>query len=341
MRKLLAILLFFSCFELFASNEGERDSLNIYKKIDTTYIESFSDLLNVKLLGVVRSNKFSVKDNITQQFLEYSINTNLNLGLGFNFKGIGVEFQYNPKGINNDDYKYGKSKQFSIATTANGRRFIYDVHYRYNQGYHTTSTYKIPNDTGNTLQHIYRPDIENTIIGAEFIYIFNNKRFSIAAPYNFLKKQKKSAGSLLLGTFASLYTINANSLIFPDSLRDYFKPEVQFKNAGSITYGFSCGYTYTFVFSKNWFVNIYTLPGLAIQKYYSINANNESVESKLAIGGFLQSRFSLGYNRKKNFIAIIFMNNNYLIDNDKKSSLNYKYGAFKFYYGHRFGIIKR
>ncbi|MEK6882687.1 MAG: DUF4421 family protein, partial [Nanoarchaeota archaeon] len=49
----------------------------------------------------------------------------------------------------------------------------------------------------------------------------NNKRFSSSAPYNLTQKQKKSAGSLLLGTFGSLYAIDADSLIFPDSLMLY------------------------------------------------------------------------------------------------------------------------
>ncbi len=311
-----------------------------YQNIDTTYIETFRDLLNVKLIGVVRTNKFSIKDNITKSTLEYGINTNANLGFGLSFKGIGFEFQFNPPGVNNDDYKYGKSKQLAFATSANGRRFIYNVYYRYNQGYHTISKYQVPNDSANVYQHIYRADIKNTAIGFDLIYVFNNKRFSSAAPYSLSQRQKKSAGSLLAGTFFSLYGINADSVIFPDSLKKNFKPEVQFKDAASITYGFSFGYTYTFVFFRNWFVNIYTLPGLSIQQYYSTNAFSKKTESNVAIGAYLQSRFSIGYNRKNYFIGISLIGNNFAINNDKRSSINYKFGAFRFYYGHRFDLGK-
>lgn len=318
----------------------KHDTLHIYNKIDTTYIESYRDWLNAKLIGVVRTNKFSITDNITQNKLEYSINTNANMGIGMSFKGIGFEFQYNPPGLNNDDHKFGASKQIAFATNANGRRFIYDVFYRYNQGYHTTTTYKVPNDTGFTMEHIYRADIKNTTLGAELVYVFNNKRFSSSAPYNLTQKQKKSAGSLLLGTFCSLYAIDADSLIFPDSLRYKFKEEVQFKTAGSITWGISCGYTYTLIFGKNWFVNIYTLPGLAVQQYYSTNAYDQKSHSNTSIGASLQSRFSLGYNKKRYFIGISWTNTQYFVDNNKMSSLNYKNGCFRFYYGHRFDLRK-
>jgi hypothetical protein len=337
----LLCLLVFSLSITFAQKRYKgKDSVYLFNKVDTTYIESFRDLLTVKLIGVVRTNKFSVVDDITQSTLEYSINTNANLGLGLSFKGIGVDFQYNPPGLNNDDSKYGKSTQYSLATSANGRRFIYDVYYRYNQGFHTTAAYKIPGDTSGAYKYFYRPDIKNTNVGGELIHVFNNKRFSSAAPYSLSQHQKKSAGSLLLGTYFSFYRINADSVIFPDSLRNNFKSEVQFKDAGSFMWGIACGYTYTFIFGKNWFVNIYTLPGLSIQQYYSTNAYNQQTKTKVAVGASLQSRFSIGYNRKNYFIGISLMGNNYAVDNDKKSSLNYKFGGVRFYYGHRFDIRK-
>jgi hypothetical protein len=340
MRKLFSTTTFLFLTLFAISRNYTKDTAHIFKKIDTTFIEDYHDWLNAKMIGVVRTNKFSIKDNITQQTLEYSINTNANLGLGFSYRGIGFEFQYNPPGLNNDDVKYGKSKQFAFATNANGRKFIYDVYYRYNQGYHTTSAYKIPGDTTGASEYIYRPDIKNTHIGMDLVYVFNNKRFSSSAPYNLTQKQRKSAGSMLFGTFFSGYAINADSVIFPDSLKQHFKQEVQFKDAGSLTYGISCGYTYTFVFFRNWFVNVYSLPGLSVQQYFSTNAYSQQTHSSAALGVSLQSRFSIGYNRKNYFIGISWMNNNYIVDNDKKSSLNYKNGVFRFYYGHRFDIRK-
>src|ERR1043165_3633996 len=245
MKRLLLLFLLFPLAAWAGDRHKGRDTLHIYKKIDTTYIEDYKDMFTAKLIGVVRTNKFSIKDNITQNSLEYSINTNANFGLGFSLKGIGFEFQWNPPGLNNDDHVYGKSTQISFATSANGRKFIYDLYYKYNQGYHTTAQYKVPVDTGFVMSHLYRADIKNTDFGGELVYVFNNKRFSSSAPYNLSQKQKKSAGSFLLGTFGSLYAIDADSVIFPDSAKPLFTPDIMFRNAGSITWGLSAGYTYT------------------------------------------------------------------------------------------------
>lgn len=340
MNKIPAVSLFIFISAIsFGGNNHVKDTTHIYKKIDTTYIENYRDKLNGKLIAVVRSNKFSIKDNVSQSILEYSINTNTNLGMGLSFKGIGVEFQVNPKGLNRDDNLYGKSTQFSLATSANSRRFIYDAYLRYNQGYHTTAVYRIPTDTTKSA-HIYRPDIRNTLVGLNGVYVFNNKHFSSSAPYSLTQKQKKGAGSFLLGAFISFYTLNADSVIFPDSLKKHFKEEVQFKDAGSINYGISFGYTYTFVFFKNWFVNVYLLPGLSFQQYYSTNAYNEKMHTNQAVGGAFMSRFSMGYNRKNYFLGLSAFGNNYVVNNDKKSSLTYHFGSVKFYYGYRFDVSK-
>jgi Domain of unknown function (DUF4421) len=341
MRKFIIVLFILFSMNMFADGRHRKgDTLHLFEHIDTTYIAKYRDLFTVKLIGVVRTNQFSIKDNVSNTTLGYSINTNANLGFGVSLKGIGFEFQYNPPGLNNDDAQYGKSKQISFATNANGRRFIYDVFYRYNQGYHTVAAYRTPNDTSGTYQFIYRPDMKNTYVGGELIYVFNNKKFSSSAPYNLTQKQRKSAGSLLVGTLVSSYSIAADSVIVPDTIKKYFQTDIQFKEASAFTWGFSCGYTYTLVFAKNWFVNIYTLPGLVVQQYYSINNLNQKLQSKVNIGGALQSRFSIGYNRKNYFIGISWMNTNFLIDNDKKSAFGYKSGVFRFYYGHRFDVRK-
>jgi hypothetical protein len=261
--------------------DGERrpkDSTNIYQKIDTNFVENYKDMLNAKLIAVVRTNQFSIKNKLNGSTLEYSINTNLNMGIGLTFKGIGFEFQFNPKGLNKDDAVYGKSSQFAIASSANTRRFIYDAYYRYNQGFHTTAMYRVPGDT--IYDYYKRADLRNYNAGVNLIYIFNNKRFSSAAPYSLTQRQRKSAGSLLLGSYFFLYGIDADSLIYPDTLYKSFNKEVQFADASSVTFGISCGYTYTFVFFRNWFANIATVPGISLQQFYSINAFDQKVYSR-------------------------------------------------------------
>ncbi|MCW3103963.1 MAG: hypothetical protein JWO09_2403 [Bacteroidetes bacterium] len=342
MRKtsLVLFLLFLSLFGMAQKGRHRKDSTNIYQKVDTNYITSFKDLLNVKLFAVIRSNKFTLADHDSLSSIEYTINTKLNMGISFTFKGIGFDIEYSPPGINNDDARYGKSHQFAVATSANARRFIYDIYYREYKGFRTSAMYKVPGDT--IFDYSRRGDIRNYNAGCILTYVFNHKRFSSAAPYSLSQKQRKSAGSLLLGTYAFLYGLTADSIIYPDSVYAKFRKEMQFNAAASYTFGISCGYTYTLVFGKkkNWFVNIATLPGISYQEFYSVNAFDKSTYNHNSVALSLQSRFSMGYNRKSYFIGIYWMGNNFVLGDDSHASINYKYGTFKFYYGHRFDIRK-
>src|ERR1044072_8128685 len=115
MKRIAGILfLFLLSFSMMAEkNRRPKDSTNIYQKVDTNYVTSFRDLLNVKLFAVVRTNKFTISDHDSLCSIEYTINTKLNMGISFTFKGIGFDIEYSPPGINNDDARYGKSHQFA------------------------------------------------------------------------------------------------------------------------------------------------------------------------------------------------------------------------------------
>lgn len=316
---------------------------NLHNNIDTTFIQSFRKFLSVKVVLTSRYNGFSLQDTAGKT-LEYKINPKTNFGIGVSYKGIGLEFQFSPKafGNNRDDNVYGSSQQFSISSSGNGRRFIYDAYIRASQGFYNTQAFKIPGDTTGKSEFLKRSDMVNFNIGAEVVYMFNNKRFSSSAPYNFTQRQKRGAGTALLGTMFSLYTVGADSVIFPDSIKNKFSSEVQFKNAGCLAYGFSFGYTYTFAFGKKkyWFANIYTLPGLAVQQYYATNAYSEATKSRVTLGIPFQYRLSIGYNRTRYFFGFAALGTNYTINTEKGANFSYKTSTVRLYYGYRFALKK-
>lgn len=336
----IIIFTFLSLLSFAGSDKTHRakDSTNIYQKIDTTYIENYRDMLNVKLVFGTRHNTFGFSNKLTKESIEYSINNKINFGIAMSFKAIGFEIQFSPKSLNQNDEKYGKSTQFSLATGGHTRRFIYDVYYRYSEGFHTTAKYKFGTDTVES--YYKRPDIINNNIGFNVLYVFNSKKFSSSAPYNLIQKQRRSSGSMLLGLYGFVYTIDADTIIFPDTLYMQYKPEVQFRSAASATFGISCGYSYTLKFFKNCFFNIATIPGISMQKYYSVNAFDKAEFSRSSASVSLQSKFSLGYNRKNFFIGMSYVNNTFFISDDEASTINYKFGVFRFYYGHRFDLRK-
>lgn len=344
MKKLLILisLLFLFSSTVTKANPFEKDSSSTKKQLDTNYVENCRKLLNTKISIINRNSTFNVKDLSSGKSLEYGTNAKANLGIGASYKGFGFEIQFAPHFLNNNknDSIYGKTNQFSLAFGSNGRRLIYDVYFKVNQGFHSTTGYKIPNDTSNRVIYFQRPDIKNVTLGSEFVYIYNNSRFSSAAPYNFNQRQKKNAGSALLGGFFSIYNITADSILFPDSLKSKFKPEAQFTSATSFSYGISYGYTRTFLLGskKYWYFNFYALPGLALQSFVSYNKyTNETYAAPISLGLAFQYRLSFGYNRTKYFLGMYAMGNNYNVTS-KNASIGYHFDNFRVFYGYRFDL---
>lgn len=345
--KLFILLLICCKASLALELRGLKDSVSgKYKQslYDTAYIQDCRKYLSAKIAISTRFNNFTVTDS--GRTLMYSINPKAVIGIGLAYKGIGFDISFAPKnfyGNLKDDADYGKTQQFAVSAGGNGRRFIYDAYIRINQGFYDTHTYPNYLTTGDTVyKHTIRPDIVNFNIGTEIVYMFNHKHFSSSAPYNFTQRQKRGAGTALLGGMFSVYTVAADSLIFHDSIKTKFTQEVQFGSAGNLVIGFSFGYTYTFVFGrkKNWYANIYTLPGLAIQQYNSSNPVAQQGLSKATLGIPFQYRFSFGVNAKRYFWGFAVGGNTYTLNTGNGADFSYKYGTFRAFYGYRFALKK-
>ena len=83
-------------------------------------------------------------------------------------------------------------------------------------------------------------------------------------------------------------------------------------------------------------INIAEIPGISFQSITSENVYDHKQFGGSSVGLALQSKLSIGYNKKLNFFGFCYSANNYWIDNASASSMNYKFSSIKFYYGHRF-----
>lgn len=337
------ILFIFLHENVFSNNNFylNKDSLKKTNGLDTLYVENLKKWLSLRMVVITRDNQFSITDRVSFHQLKYSINSNTNMGIGASYRGLALEVLYKPPGLNRDNLLYGKSRQFSVALKVNTRKFIGDVFFIHNKGFYTTTKYNFTGDSTQLPDHVRRPDIANYSGGFNILYVFNHKKFSSAAPYSLTQRQKKSAGSFLLGTYSLIYSLTADSLIYPDTLAQNFKPEVQFKNASSFTWGIAVGYTYTLVFGINWFVNLAMVPGISLQELTTESGIDGRIYDNFDVGISLHSKFSFGYNKKRYFIGVSASNNSYFISGSPDSRLNYRFAYFRFYYGHRFEIKKK
>ncbi|RLD56516.1 MAG: hypothetical protein DRJ01_15145 [Bacteroidetes bacterium] len=340
MKKQLFIILIII---LFGNNFQTSAARLLYKsKSDTNYYESHKKMLAIKFLGVSKVASFSIFDNQNSSKLLYQPNEALNIGLGFNYKWFGLDLAFNIPGFNNDNAKYGKTKKTDIQTHIYTRKIIIDANLQHYKGFYIKNPKDIINNWQSDQAYPQRSDIETVSIGCNLTYSFNNKKFSYKSAFIQNERQKKSAGSFLLGAFVSAFAIGADHDIIPYYSIKTFNENLHLVSASSFSLGISVGYIYTFVIRKNYFVTLSLVPGFALGGYSGTTVLNKTIFNPVKVDGKTLARVSIGYNSKKYYYGFLFVNDNYTSSNQEKNiGVNYGANIFKFYIGRKFSIKKR
>ena len=315
------------------------------QNFDTNYIACFDDLLSVRVYGISKFNKFELyydKDKKSDSLISYSPNELLNLGFGFNYKWMSFAMAFNFRFINKDNDIYGETQKFDIQANMYKRKLTIDAYYQDYKGYYIDNPQDFLVSWNDTLPFPQRQDIKTTAVGASCIYTFNHEKFSYRSSFIQNEWQKKSAGSLLLGNYLSYYRILADSSIVPGELKDSIDPTNNIKGAEFANLGISCGYAYTVVIRQHFFITLSMASGISLQ-YFNTEAEDKEYNSTkpLKLSSNIQTRIATGYNSRKFYTGICFVSNNFEINREDASKLNYEIGNVKFFYGRRFGIRKK
>jgi hypothetical protein len=97
-------------------------------------------------------------------------------------------------------------------------------------------------------------DLDISSGGIFFEYILLSNEHSIRSVYNLDRLQKVSNGSILVG-FDAFYT----SILSHDGLLEYYR-----ERKNSMYFGPTIGYSYTWIFGNNYFLNLYCILGLNV-----------------------------------------------------------------------------
>ena len=179
----------------------------------------------------------------------------------------------------------------------------------------------------------------SSIKGFNLYYIFNHRKFSYRAAYSQSTVQRKSAGSMLLGIGYTQHTLSIDwddfsSLVKQrlgntSQLESLIDDKLKFSEVKYTDVAVSVGYSYNWVFAKNWLFNASTSVGVAY------NQSSSDTEHE-----------------KRSFIDFSFKNINFdgigrfgLVWNNTKlyagaSAIIHSFGSVNIYFGVNFGRIK-
>jgi len=183
------------------------------------------------------------------------------------------------------------------------------------------------------------PDMRTISIGASGYYVLNNKKYSNKAAVLRTQKQDKSAGSFLFGICFNYDEANSPDGFFPQELPDTIAADFDLKGFRYIATGVTIGYAYTWVISKNFFLNVSAVPGGGYKDIRVVNNDGVSDVEKQAHAQLLL-RGAFGYENKYFFIGLsastLMRNMEY-----KSYELDLATEQIRFFIGKRFNVTRQ
>lgn len=340
--KILCFTIFFFSFNLIFC-QVELKLYDSTKNIYTDFIVNYSDSISVSLLTSGKYSKFQISSNLQNsnesKTLKFAPNNSTALGIGFDHKWFGISLSLALPKSKTSNTKYGHTDQLDFQTNIYLRKFIFDLNLTAYKGYYLENPLEIDTIWNNTMPYPYRNDIYTASLGAGFSYVTNSKKFSYKAAFTTTERQKKSAGSWILGSFFSVYSLNADYNICDYAKNYSLNDSAKIINASIASMGVSAGYAYTFAW-KRYYINLSFVPGLAYQGSHFKIENNNSGINKSGLNLKTQARFAFGYSGEFYYWGFAVVSDNYHLQNSTTSKLKYSFGTAKLFFGWRFGYLR-
>jgi hypothetical protein len=195
-------------------------------------IQYFNEKLTISLFLNYNYGSFTHED------IEFITVTPINIGFGLRYKNLSASFSV-PITFNNTSFDFVINPYFD--------KIYYYAYVKYYHDFYQTDL----NEKSNL-------DILSSAITAT--YVMNHENHSLSSVINLDKKQTVSSGSLLY-SFGAFF-----SSIFSETMYNY-----NGKRHNLIYFGPGMGYSYTFVFDNDMFINV----SMVIFTNAGINMNNK------------------------------------------------------------------
>jgi len=300
-RVIFCILILFR----FTLADGQTTILIHHTDKDTTFIrEYYRRHLVIRAYESTKFNNFKFIDG--HKKLVYKPNDHDVFGIGFNYRFLSINAGVYIPSAGKDIGEYGRTMALDLQPHVYVHRFIIDLYAQFYHGYYLSNAgatqYNYPHDDVEK-----RPDIATRNISVGIQYVFNDKRFSYNAPFYQNERQKKSAGSFLLGGGVYHTDISGDSALTPVNISyaNFFN-NYHFNATHSTGIGLNGGYAYTLVIKKLFFLTEIISAGAGLNNAMLTTESNQLVQ-KNGAGFNLSAQLAAGYNSDNYFAGVTYI----------------------------------
>lgn len=225
------------------------------------------------------------------------------VGAAIKIKKVYISAAVQLPGSNHYKQKYGDSKSRNIYVNIQGRTLLWTLFYRDYKGFYLSDYQKhVPNWNQDSLGFPKSPNLRVIEGGVNLGFNFN-KNFSMAAAFSQTERQKKGAGSFLMGISERYQHIEGDTNIVPLSEEIHYPSLSRLKQGNFFSTIISLGAGYQFVVKKFHFTPIVMLgSGVQIQSYTQTNRTKLRVN----LPTYALGRAQIGYNGDHFFTNVIY-----------------------------------
>lgn len=238
--------------------------------LDLNYVRPFEKLWSPRISYERKYLTFGFhpKGSTRAERTQYYPNRTSSVGLGIYYRELGLNLGLSLPNSESRLKNLGLTRSLDLTLNSYKARYGFDLFLHNYKGFFLTKPGLFYPESRVLKPYPQRGDMKLFQIGGDYFHIMNPHRFSFQAPYMFVKKQMRSAGSLLWMAGSRYTRIKGDSVIDTIRANDVVE-QYSFHKARFYTAYILPGYAYTFMAGK-WFVNgtIFAGPGLQVQ-YYS------------------------------------------------------------------------
>ncbi len=306
---------------------------------DTAYIKSYYKRLVITIPISTRFLKFSLIDFKSGNKLTFSPNLDYVFGISVSSRWASFIINTGVTAFNGDAATKGETKYQDYQLNLYGRKTTTDMFVQRYSGFYIANSKSYAGYVSEQPYEV-RSDVSALQMGVSSYYIFNNRRFSYGNSFAFVEKQKKSAGSFLLGVYYSYFESSGKPSLVSHTFSGSFDTLSLIRSGHMQNFGVNMGYIYTLVFLKRCYVTTSLVQGIGA-KQMAYQRNDRSTFKQVNAGaGKLNARLAFGYDTGRYFIGTMAMWDYYFFRGKTNSTFDYSSGKFMGYIGYRFSVLK-
>ncbi len=275
MKKLLIICLLFAANFKIGAQPLEKALSLLDFPYDSTYIEDYGRALLVKPIVAYRSFSYRLNSIDSDELIVFKPQATVYGGVGGAYKNLQLQLIFPIGTVNSTELEANDFRATDISLGLKTNSLNGALTYKQFQGFTLNE--------GSANEQLM-PDAKLMRLGLKGFYSFNSS-YSVNSAYKQTQRQKRQAGSFLLGA-------------------DAFYLENNYDETLNELYNFSiiAGYAYNFIPHKKWYISPIFFAGAGLQHPKGLSSDLSEKEFSL----LYDLRLSAGYNSKKLIVGFIF-----------------------------------